>query len=446
MKRLAFAFLLLSLLAACGNPLPQQTALPSQPPVLQVTPLPLTDTPFVPSPTPGSPAPLPESSPTPGEPQRELPQITPQALAPLPAGTKLSFERLSMFSETAGWALGAGDAAANRVFTTTDGGLTWTEVTPPEPRLSAGPALVASAAVLSPRQALVVYENASLEGGVAALHDTPLVVWRTQDGGATWQPSQALDLTGLDEIFNGLTLEWADAQHAWLLAHVGVGMNHDYITLYSTQDGGATWQRLLDPYGLSGIQGCYKTGMDFVNADEGWLTGTCNGVAAGTWFYRTLDGGSTWQPVELPEPQPGMFADFAQACATEYPNFFQGVDGRSDTGYLVLNCLNMETSAKTSYLYNTQNGGESWVIKDYPGGELHFVDTQHGWALGSSVYATNNGGLDFDLRSTVTWQAHFTFAGQDLVWAAARSEKGDLALVRSQNGGRRWELLVPLAR
>jgi photosystem II stability/assembly factor-like uncharacterized protein len=78
-------------------------------------------------------------------------------------------------------------------------------------------------------------------------------------------------------------------------------MSHDYVVLYRSIDGGATWERLLDPD--NAVQACYKTGMLFTSAQEGWLTGTCSGVAAGVWLYRTGDGGVTWQPVQLPAPE-----------------------------------------------------------------------------------------------------------------------------------------------
>lgn len=448
MKRVSTYLLVFILLAACNlRPNRQVTPAAISSPDLAVTPAAISPTvPAVETPQVDNTLPPPFPSPTLPEPTPQVVQIIPLPVPPLPAGSKLEFSSLTMFENGLGWALGGGEEMPHRVFKTTDGGQSWVEVTPPEPRLSGKIAWAAAGAFPDPNRALVVYQPTQYWEAAEGIHAAPYVTWRTTDGGASWQPSQSLDLSGLDEIFSDLSLEWIDPEHAWLLAHVGVGMNHDYIALFRTLDGGGTWERLLDPYTDGGIQACRKTGMDFVNTMEGWLTGTCNGVAAGTWFYRTLDGGSTWLPVEIPEPQTGMFADIVFECITDDPIFFPGVDGTTDTGFLTLTCRNQENGNTTSYLYNTQNGGERWVIGDYPGGDIVFQDPLNGWALSQTIYSTHNGGVTFNKLSVVAWQARFTFVGRDLVWAAARSESGEFGLVRSVNGGQRWELLQPVVK
>ncbi len=87
---------------------------------------------------------------------------------------------------------------------------------------------------------------------------TQPVVWHTTDGGATWTASQPLDVTGLAEIYVPSELQFVAGQTGWLLVHVGAGMNHDYVALYRSTDGGATWTRILDPYNDGGIQSCIE--------------------------------------------------------------------------------------------------------------------------------------------------------------------------------------------
>ena len=67
------------------------------------------------------------------------------------------------------------------------------------------------------------------------------VVMYSSDGGATFQISQPLDLSGLIESFFVGQIQFIDANQGWLLAHVGAGMNHDYISIYQNQ----RWRRNL---------------------------------------------------------------------------------------------------------------------------------------------------------------------------------------------------------
>ncbi len=124
------------------------------------------------------------------------------------------------------------------------------------------------------------------------------------DGGDSWSNGEPLDISGLEDYFLISHLTFVDEFTGWLLAHVGAGMNHDYIVIYQTQDGGKTWLRLLDPFNDgSGVQSCTKSGIWFVDPERGWLTGSCNGVAPGVFLFKTSNGGSTWDKVDLPVPE-----------------------------------------------------------------------------------------------------------------------------------------------
>jgi photosystem II stability/assembly factor-like uncharacterized protein len=273
------------------------------------------------------------------------------------------------------------------------------------------------------------------------------VVWRTQDGGQTWQSSLPLDLEGLNEAYLPSDLVFADAQNGWLLVHVGAGMSHDYVSLFRTQDGGQTWSRLLDPYGGSEIQVCQKDSLVFPTAHNGWLTGSCGGVMAGAFLYQTDDGGLTWQPVSLPAPTeaPDLLSESNSGyCGTQSPVFSSPLEAK-----LILRCVDFSTDLNVTrfYLYATTDGGVSWVPSYSPTGMLAFVTGDAGWALSRDLFSTTDGGQTWTKVKTVNWDGQFSFVSEALGWAVARVETDAgtlMAFVQTTNGGKTWTEISPL--
>ncbi|MCI0521447.1 MAG: exo-alpha-sialidase [Chloroflexi bacterium] len=321
---------------------------------------------------------------------------------------------------------------------TGDGGAAWRDVSPPEPVPPEGTSKEAIGYFLDDLTAWVTFYN---PGGYPP--PNPATVWHTRDGGQTWQASAPLDTSELAEIFGPTDLQFVDAQNGWLLSHVGVGMNHDYVVLYRTQDGGATWQRVLAPFNdVSGVQACMKNELYFSDAQNGWLTGSCNGVAAGVLLFKTADGGETWQAVNLPEPakEAGLFESFEVGCGSSTPAFFS-----AQQGYIVVSCERFTSDPRRTdhFLYSTQDGGESWQSAPYPGGALRMLDPLNGWALGKDIYLTSDGWRSWSKISQVSWEAKFDFLNDQTGWATASSGE-EQALVYTLDGGRTWGILQPV--
>jgi photosystem II stability/assembly factor-like uncharacterized protein len=355
----------------------------------------------------------------------------------LPAGKELVFTRLQMFDSLSGWATGGVAGNNDHLFTTRDGGNTWRDVTPQQPG-EAG-TLAVAAFFQDDSTAWATYYGETMD----VLFPPWPVVWRTTDAGSTWQPSQPLDLTGLEFTYQ-TELIFAGAQHGWLLTHVGAGMSHDYVTIYQTADSGFTWTRLLDPYSDVQIQGCSKTGLTFLDSQLGWLTGNCNGVMAGAFLNRTTDGGTTWTYIDLPAPadQPLLFdVNTWAACGTYDLHFF-------DPQHAVLSVRCTQYAADSpdptysNYMYTTGDGGATWTSQPYPGGTLLFVDPLNGWALSHNIYQTADGGLTWTLVNDVHWDARFTFTSPQLGWAASYTDS-ETALVGTTDGGAHWFMLHP---
>lgn len=410
------------ILAGCASPssINQPTTIPTQVPATQ-TPQP-TNTSVSPSPTPII------ASPTATPPENPIQHF--------PAGQEFTITSIHMIDATRGWGIGGLAGVGDHVLYTTDGGSTWKDVTPPEEEAVSGERKIAIGYFQDANTSWVTY---AINTGNPV--PTQAVVWRTSDGGASWQTSQPLDLSGLSEIYYPSDLQIISGQSGWLLVHVGVGMNHDYVVLYRTSDGGVSWSRILDPYNDGGIQSCTKTAMLFTDATHGWLTGDCNGVKAGVELFNTTDAGSTWQEVTLPAPSsaPTLFSDMNVACGSYDPFFFG-----NDLGHLSVRCSNFSSTQITYsyYIYTTQNGGGTWTAASYPGNALYFFSADTGWALANKIQLTSDGGKTWTPISDVTWTPQMNFISEEIGWAVATVGQ-EVALVKTDNGGAKWTILIP---
>jgi len=341
-----------------------------------------------------------------------------------------------MIDATSGWAIGGLASIGDHVLLTIDGGSNWQDVTPPETEPLSGTQKTAVGFFQDAKSAWVTY---AIRGGNPV--PTQVVVWHTSDGGATWQASQPLDLTGLTEIYVPSELQMVGGQNGWLLVHVGVEMNHDYVVLYHTSDGGVSWTRIIDPYTDGGIQSCSKTAMVFTDANHGWLTGDCHGVKGGVLLYNSTDAGLTWTEVTLPDPTgaANLFEDMNNACGSYDPFFFG-----NGLGHLSVTCTNFSAQNITNsyYIYSTQDGGSTWIGSSYPGEGLHFFSANTGWALSNKIKLTTDGGVTWKPISDVSWKAQMDFISEQIGWAVARSDNA-IALVKTDNAGARWTELVP---
>ena len=358
-------------------------------------------------------------------------------IAHLPAGQDIKITFIKMLDAGNGWGIGGLNGNSDHVFRTADGGLTWKDLTPAEPT-PANPQ--------TPKKAIGFFMDAQKAWVAFYGSDTTPpsqdYVWYTTDGGATWNYSGLTEPALYSESYVPTDLSFADAQHGWMMAHVGAGMNHDYYALLATTDGGATWKTLISPQGdNSGTQGCYKSGLVFDSTQAGWMTVDCHGVVAIPYFFKTQDGGAAWTSVNLPAPSsaPNMFNSNQSACDMTPATFLSatGVD-------LVLDCSDFTTnpSTKQSFLYETTDGGSSWNTYAYPGGPLQFIGTQTAFALGHNIQRSADGGHTWTAVKTVQWDGQFSFLDANTAWAVA-TNSGQIALVKTTNGAVTWQEIKP---
>ncbi len=393
---------------------------------------------------------LPTDTPEPalGEPETPTPGLpTPVAdpLAHLSPGEEIVIQVIWMVDTSTGWAVARADDDLNRVVRTMDGGRTWTDVTPPEVAGSPDdPRRAAMATSADGHHAWMLYSGVmDLERGPIAV-----VVWRTADGGATWLPSTLIEAPYGSGWFDPLALGVLEDGFGWLMAAIDAGMMHQYIAIYTSQDEGATWTRVLDPYGDQPVHSCPKTGLEFADASVGWMTRDCGGLIDQVTLITTADGGVTWTENPLPPP-PGLPGGYA------YPYLCMphsiGLD-TSLAGSLAVSCRQYLDSPAPdgewiregpNGLFRTEDGGATWSVREYPGGTLHWLDDARGWALSRSIYWTQDGGTSWSLVHKVGWDGQFSFVDERHGWAVARNEE-EIALVRTEDGGASWSIIRPV--
>ncbi len=356
-------------------------------------------------------------------------------LEKLQAGLEITVRTVRMVDATRGWAIGGLATASDHILRTSDAGVTWRDVSPPQAEQT-GTRMMAVGAFHDASTAWVAYS-------LANPGETPQValVWRTQDGGATWIASEPLDIDPLMGIYQPSDLLFADADHGWLLVHAGAGINHDYIAIYRSMDGGRAWSKIVDPFITDNVQSCYKTGLLFTSPLEGWMTGDCGGVAPGVLFFHSSDGGENWDLVRLPPPPetPGLFESSEAACGADSLTFPDAQHGR-----MVVFCrMYSETPWRDAYyLYVSDNGGRLWLPMSFPGEQAVFLTPDLGWAVGAVVRRTTDAGRTWSEMGKVTWQGQFSFVSDTLGWAVAHEDE-DYAFVASKDGGRDWMILKP---
>jgi photosystem II stability/assembly factor-like uncharacterized protein len=365
-----------------------------------------------------------------------MPTITPQPnatpishLAPGVAGFRLTW--IEMNSATVGWGIGGISGRSDHVLRTQDGGQTWHDVTPAQAENMGFPQS-ASAYFLDGQTGWVSYYPSGMLTDATAI---AIFIWRTSDGGLTWSASGPLaaDLSAATVAVPELYFN--DARTGWLMLQLGAaGMSRYPIYLFSSQDGGSTWQTLIDPFQGMYLQSCPKTGWTFKEITGIAAIGNCPfDSAAIDW---SSDAGLTWTEIRLPFA--GGYKDLTgnSACQAHSPIVF------SPTVWLVaMDCHTFDSPAKDlHFIYRTSDAGSNWATNVYLGGSLYFMDGQNGWAFGKDIYRTSDGGSNWTRISAVSWDGQFSVVDAQHIWAVA-SSGDELALVQSVNGGRTWAII-----
>ena len=334
-----------------------------------------------------------------------------------------------MTSPATGWTLrwikwGVNDSELVR---TTDGGRTWTDVTPPT-----AAALLSLPDTLTPVLLARDGEHAWLALCCAGQTDTSAgrltEVFSTSDGGRTWTESEPLH----GPAYGGpASLTFTGPDDGWLLLTTDTAGSARFGQLYRTDDGGRRWALVAagvpascDPPSLTVATtsvawiACGPSGPLLVSRDAGtyWapqpLSRSAGGVpqftsgtgfltagpASGLYLLVTHDLGRTWRRLPLP----------SGIGAAPDVKFLSASDG------IVLPYVS--PGSRVPVVYVTVNGGRSWTA--IPQG-LHVADPEL---------------LGYDFVSTRVW---FAWYGNQ---AQARAQAS--TIYQTDNSGRTWTAIT----
>ncbi len=239
-------------------------------------------------------------------------------------------------------------------------------------------------------------------------------LWSTLDGGRTWQSLPPLP--GIEQPIRAVHLDFVSAETGWLLAELESGLNFSQGRLFHTTNGGQSWAERSAPTGGP---------ISFVSATTGWLTG---GPTQSD-LYRTTDGGRTWQPAAV-----------STAWGDALPAYSLPVFGDAAAGAIAVT-VSRPGSSRVE-IHTTGSGGDTWQPAESvplaqavgPGvlAPAAVINPQQ-WVVGAA-----SPGLPAHTRQ-------LSFASTEAGWAISRHNScaaagctRSVALWRTLDGGQNW--------
>ncbi len=221
----------------------------------------------------------------------------------------------------------------------------------------------------------------------------------TSNGGDTWiQQTVATTDEFRGVVFTDVNNGWATS-----IEVVHYDWNDDPDdwrgSIWHTSDGGQNWVKQTVP-DSTGI----LNRIDFIDALNGWAVGIKFIDDSGLHpeyvgaFYHTGNGGVTWE--EHLSPEPGIV--------------FTGVDMIDETNTFAVG-FKMSSSVDSGTIFRTTDNGESWEQQDpeYTLWDVHFFNPDSGYAVGSEILQTLNGGADWKKLYKITSEGLYGVALTD---------------------------------
>ena len=237
------------------------------------------------------------------------------------------------------------------------------------------------------------------------------LIMRTSDGGAHWKVSSPSS----GDCYTIASLCPLDTSHAWAVGSMGWVDNGNQNVILHSADGGAHWQW------HQGGRPEYLESTDFVNKQDGWISGT-NGT-----LLHTTDGGAHWRGPHSVGNTDYWSVDFTDA----------------QHGWLA----GGDESSLTGVLKHTATGGTTWTQHTVDGAVLYAVygaSDSEAWAVGGDpagghgvILHTTDSGATWQVKDSgpsLPWLGDVTFVSASEGWAVG--EQG--AVLHTTDGGTTW--------
>ncbi len=331
-------------------------------------------------------------------------------------------------STTWAWTGNMSGVGAQGIERTTDGGESWTNVTPPGLDDQRGDHFINGFFALGADHAWVAY------GGVSE-SDTQTIT-TTSDGGHHWS------VVGRQPDYDNCDLDFVTPSDGWC-AVITPYMGYETVTLYRTTDDAKRWQIVsktgtgTNPPGSLPLFG--DKNIQFTTPNVGWATFAYPGGVPP--IYETTNGGKTW--VERHVAKASGALDDGSSFGGQ--PILAGKDGA--VGYTI------GGPAPKSLVYVTTDGGENWRTVTPPGrpqGWLVDTISPLRWRLvnGDRILATDDGGrIWHTITASSSFQLYYAydsptppvvdFATSEIGWIVLETPV-TTTLWRTTDGGRTW--------
>lgn len=251
--------------------------------------------------------------------------------------------------------------------------------------------------------------------------------------------------SGPDVPLAGLT----DPAHGWAVSA---------RRLLVTADGGSTWRDVTPPGGFATADADRLLGVDFVDAQHGWMaineafTSGSDTSYGRVDIWRTTDGGRTWAKTQLPRARFAVFGEVMPAVQFDFLDATHGFAFQSG---------NEAKGKNDSDLFWTTDGGATWSA-DRPTGDglqgnegiLGFATPYDGVIVntwrGNGIAVTHDGGRTWNdatlalpsgalAAPSVFGQPVFVTGGTGSVVVDLQADTGSVFLAyRTSDAGSSW--------
>jgi len=285
------------------------------------------------------------------------------------------------------------------------------------------------------------------------------IILHTSNGGETWEDQ----FSGIYTSFTSVCI--TDLNNGWV---VGINSNPSNQKIYHTTDGGSTWNDI-------NLFGNYFSNIFFTDLNHGWV-GCYPHSEMGNIVWYTTDGGTNWNYYHLNQiidsPLTLFFTDpntgWALAENVILFSFNGGIDWEIQNSVSNANFKSVffadqdngwafgerfhhtgEWNADVIILH-TNNGGKDWQIEgggyfnwgDIFCNKLFFVDQYHGWASGSGILKTTDGGLNWSSVSGIVLNPIFFIDTLNGWGGGGNRDPGDWSSIpgvfHTMDGGENW--------
>jgi hypothetical protein len=324
-------------------------------------------------------------------------------------------------------------SASGGVWKTTDGGATFTPIFDGLGTLSIG------ALALDPRDSNILYVGTGeANPGGGSTTQPGDGVWKTTDGGATWQH------LGLDNTFEigRIVVDPKNPNNVFVAAMGALFFHNVDRGVYRSQDGGLTWTKVLF---VSDGAGAIDLAIDPVTPTRVFATTwerqrtpsarIYGGTGSGLW--RSTDGGTTWTALAggLPasSTRPGRIG---VVVAPSSPSTVYTIFSKTDFS---LDGVFRSTDSGTTWTRQTVTSLTSIIgAQCYWAGRMfvHPTNPNDLWVDGVNLAHSTNGGASFTSVSGLHADQHAQWFSPANPAVILKGNDG--GLYRSSNGGSTW--------